>query len=97
MQDGETLPCLRGTPIKGEHIGKVMFDGAREAAIFPGDLPADPAAALSAARSAETASLELVRFAPPRLSDTISNGRSTAFPHIRLDRALDFLVSDYLA
>ena len=95
--DGETLPCLRGTPVKGERIGKVTFDGVMEAAIFPGDLPADPAAALSAARSAETASLELVRFAPPRLSNTISDGRPAAFPHIRLDRALDFLVSDYLA
>jgi predicted YcjX-like family ATPase len=96
-QDGETLPCLRGTPVKGERIGTVTFDGVMEAAIFPGDLPADPAAALSAARSAETSSLELVRFAPPRLSNTISDGRPAAFPHIRLDRALDFLVSDYLA
>ena len=91
------FPVSAARPIKGERIGKVTFDGATEAAIFPGDLPADPAAALSAARSAEAASLELVRFAPPRLSNTISDGRPAAFPHIRLDRALDFLVSDYLA
>jgi predicted YcjX-like family ATPase len=95
-QDGETLPCIRGTPIAGEKIGTVTFDGATEAAIFPGDLPADPTAALSAARSAEAATLQLVRFAPPILADTISDGRPTAFPHIRLDRVLDFLVSDYL-
>jgi predicted YcjX-like family ATPase len=80
----------------GEKIGPVTFDGATEAAIFPGDLPADPTAALSAARSAEAATLQLVRFAPPILADTISDGRPTAFPHIRLDRVLDFLVSDYL-
>jgi predicted YcjX-like family ATPase len=96
-QGGEILPCLRGTPIQGETIGGVTFDGATEAAIFPGDLPIDAAAALSAARSAKTASLELVRFAPPKLIDTLPDGKPAAFPHIRLDRALDFLVSDYLA
>ncbi|SFV38543.1 YcjX family protein [Hyphomicrobium facile] len=96
-QGGEILPCLRGTPIKGERIGGVIFDGVKEAAIFPGDLPADPAAALNAARHAKSASLELVRFAPPKLVDTLSDGKPAAFPHIRLDRALDFLISDYLA
>jgi uncharacterized protein len=94
---GENLPCLRGTPVKGERIGDVVFDGAAEAAIFPGDLPADPTAALNAARHAASASLELVRFAPPKLRDTLPDGKPTAFPHIRLDRALDFLISDYLA
>ncbi|HVZ06273.1 YcjX family protein [Hyphomicrobium sp.] len=93
----EVLPCLRGTPIKGETIGGVTFDGATEAAIFPGDLPIDPESALSAARSQNAISLELVRFAPPKLADTLADGRPTAFPHIRLDRALDFLISDYLA
>ena len=96
-QGSEVLPCLRGTPIKGETIGGVTFDGATEAAIFPGDLPIDPAAALSAARSVTSASLELVRFAPPKLTDTLPDGKAAAFPHIRLDRALDFLISDYLA
>jgi predicted YcjX-like family ATPase len=94
---GEILPCLRGTPIRGERIGGVTFDGATEAAIFPGDLPIDPTAALNAARHATSASLELVRFAPPKLSDVLRDGKAAAFPHIRLDRALDFLVSDYLA
>ncbi|MFA5958432.1 YcjX family protein [Hyphomicrobium sp.] len=96
-QGGEILPCLRGTPIKGERIGNITFDGVAEAAIFPGDLPIDPAAALDAARRAKSASLELVRFAPPKLADTLSDGKLAAFPHIRLDRALDFLISDYLA
>jgi predicted YcjX-like family ATPase len=95
--EADVLPCLRGTPIDGETIGSVTFDGATEAAIFPGDLPIDPTAALSAARSAKMASLELVRFAPPKLVDTLPDGKPAAFPHIRLDRALDFLISDYLA
>jgi hypothetical protein len=94
---GEILPCLRGIPIKGERIGDIIFDGMAEAAIFPGDLPIDPTAALNAARHAKSASLELVRFAPPKLADTLSDGRPGAFPHIRLDRALNFLISDYLA
>jgi predicted YcjX-like family ATPase len=94
--ENEVLPCLRGTPINGETIGGMTFDGATDAAIFPGDLPADPEAALSAARSSKTASLELVRFAPPKLVDTLPDGKPAAFPHIRLDRALDFLISDYL-
>jgi predicted YcjX-like family ATPase len=96
-QGGEVLPCLRGIPISGETIGGQTFDGRTEAAIFPGDLPIDPAAALNAARNAKTTSLELVRFAPPKLTDTLPDGKPTAFPHIRLDRALDFLISDYLA
>jgi len=94
---GEILPCLRGTPIRGETIEGTTFDGRTEAAIFPGDLPIDPAAALSTARAATAASLELVRFAPPQLTDTLPDGKPAAFPHIRLDRALDFLISDYLA
>jgi hypothetical protein len=96
-QGGESLPCLRGTPIKGERIGSVTFDGVAEAAIFPGDLPLDPTAALNAARHARSASLELVRFAPPKLANALPDGKQAAFPHIRLDRALDFLISDYLA
>jgi predicted YcjX-like family ATPase len=96
-QGGEVLPCLRGTPINGETIGGVTFNGTTDAAIFPGDLPIDPVAALSAARAAKSTSLELVRFAPPKLEHALPDGKPTAFPHIRLDRALDFLISDYLA
>ena len=45
-QKGEDLPCIAGIPEKGETIGGETFDGETEAAIFPGDLPADPAEAL---------------------------------------------------
>ena len=44
----EELPVIIGTPIKGETIAGERFDGKSETAIFPGDLPADPAAALAA-------------------------------------------------
>lgn len=94
-QGGELLPCLVGIPMTGERIDGVTFNGKTEAAIFPGDLPADPAAALDAARRA-TSPLELIRFQPPKLLDVLADGTPAAFPHIRLDRALDFLISDYL-
>ena len=45
-QNGDILPCIVGTPEAGEVIGEELFDGETEAAIFPGDLPADPAQAL---------------------------------------------------
>ena len=95
-EGGEDVPCLRGTPIKGERIGGKTFDGVTETALFPGDLPADPDAALDRARASGPGMLEVVRFAPPRLADKSSEGSPAAFPHIRLDRALEFLIADYL-
>lgn len=95
-QGGETLPCLRGTPLSGQKIGATVFDGKTEAAIFPGDLPASAAEALDRALAAP-GSLSLVRFRPPRIVGTPEDRNSAALPHIRLDRALDFLIADYLA
>ena len=42
--NGERLPAVVGRPIAGEQVGAETFDGKREAAIFPGDLPEEPAA-----------------------------------------------------
>ena len=39
---GETLDAIIGVPEKGETIGGQIFDGVAEAAVFPGELPADP-------------------------------------------------------
>ena len=94
--NGEVLPCLKGTPMAGERIGSKVFDGREEAALFPGDLPANPNDALDAARAAKPGSLALVRFQPPRIAPPAAAGITPALPHVRLDRALDFLISDYL-
>ncbi len=94
---GERLPCLRGVPLAGEHIGTKVFDGMTEAAIFPGDLPADPRVALDRARTSTAGSLSLVRFRPPKIAEPKAAGKPPVLPHIRLDRALDFLISDYLS
>ncbi len=86
-QKGEDLPCIAGIPQKGEKLGDTTFDGEREAAIFPGDLPQTASRALDGTLQGQ---LKFVRFRPPLLKDK-------SFPQIRLDRALDFLLGDYLA
>jgi predicted YcjX-like family ATPase len=96
----ERLPCIVGVPLPGERVGSKVFDGKSEAAVFPGDLPEDPRSLLDAtAGGAYTAGTELVRFPrfrPPRL-DLSSDGASAVPPHIRLDRAIEFLMGDKLA
>jgi hypothetical protein len=74
-------------PLPGETIGTTAFDGETEAAIFPGDLPQNPHEALDGKLEE---SLRFVRFRPPPLRDG-------NFPHIRLDRSLEFLIGDRFA
>jgi hypothetical protein len=83
----EELPCIVGIPEKGEKIGDQVFDGMSETAVFPGDLPEDPARALSGELHG---ALHFVKFRPPRLV-------GGNFPFIRLDRAIDFLIGDRFA
>jgi uncharacterized protein len=83
-QKGEDLACIAGTPQKGEVMGKTTFDGEQEAAIFPGDLPDTAQAALNGTLQGR---LKFLRFRPPPMKDG-------TFPHIRLDRTLDFLLGD---
>lgn len=81
---GQDLPCIAGIPQKGEVMGKTFFDGEREAAIFPGDLPDTAQQALGGTLQGQ---LKFLRFRPPPMKDG-------TFPHIRLDRTLDFLLGD---
>ena len=95
----DTVPCIIGTPMAGESVAGVRFDGKTETALFPGDLPSDPATVL-ARRLADTAGagdVRTVRFKPPKLTLETPNGRLPAPPQIRLDRALDFLIGDKLS
>ena len=91
---GDELPAIIGAPEQGERIGDQVFDGVAEAAVFPGELPDDPerlfegdALALPEADN----DLRFVRFRPPIWR------KGEAPPHIRLDRALQFLIGDRLA
>ena len=89
-----TLPCIVGVPLPGETVGAERFDGKREVALFPGDLPADPTAVFSGDVSL---GVTFPRFRPARLLPVTGAGETPAAPHVRLDRALDFLIGDWLA
>ncbi|MBS1303084.1 YcjX family protein [Loktanella sp. SALINAS62] len=83
---GGTLDVVRGR----------LLDGGKQAAFHPGELPTDPAHLLAPARSgAETwgeGDYKVMRFAPAHL--TLKPGEGP--PHIRLDKAAEFLIGDRL-
>ncbi|MEX6508475.1 YcjX family protein [Jiella sp. M17.18] len=95
-ENGETLPLIVGTPAAGERIGAETFDGTSETGIFPGDLPADPGELFRADGELQHGAVQFVRFKPPRLEKS-PEGITLSLPHIRLDRALEFLLGDRLA
>ncbi len=99
-QNGERLACIRGVPMAGEQVGDKRFDGSTEVALFPGDLPADPRQALTPAGQDLIGQVNFVRFRPPLLGpgagDTETQVWSRIWPHVRLDRALQFLIGDRL-
>ncbi|MGH6802164.1 MAG: YcjX family protein [Methyloceanibacter sp.] len=94
-RNGEKLPCIVGYPLPGETIGKRSFDGNEAFAIFPGDLPADPEAALKGWHT-EQGEMRFVRFRPPN-PIPLPSGGFAPFPNIRLDRAIETLIGDRLA
>lgn len=83
---GEMLNVVRGT----------LLEDGRQAAFHPGALPDDPARLLSPARDGADAWLDedyaVMRFAPAPLTLRPGDGP----PHIRLDRAAEFLIGDKL-
>ena len=86
QHDGRDLPMVRG---------RVMPTGA-QAALWPGDLPDDPARLLVPARDGAERWLDgdyrIMNFAPAAQSLRPGDGP----PHIRLDRAADFLLGNRL-
>jgi predicted YcjX-like family ATPase len=98
----DALPSILGIPVAGETAGGQRFDGQTETAIFPGDLPGDSEALFNgaeafrglAAGGMHEADYRFLRFRPPQLEMTEDG--VPALPHIRLDRALQFLIGDRL-
>ena len=96
----EKLPSIIGTPAPGETANGEAFDGETEVATFPGDLPADPEELFNggfrglSSTASEQADFRFLRFRPPLLERTAND--EPALPHIRLDRALQFLIGDRL-
>jgi hypothetical protein len=84
--DGSTLDVVRGR----------LLDTGKQAAFYPGDLPADPSHLLSPARAGQDKWLDgdygIMRFAPAALTRRTGDGP----PHIRLDKAAQFLLGDRL-
>jgi predicted YcjX-like family ATPase len=84
--NGDTLDVVRGT----------LLDSGKPAALYPGDLPRDPYQLISPAREGATewlnADYQIMNFAPAQLS----LGPGEGPPHIRLDRAAEFLFGDKL-
>lgn len=87
---GRDLACVRGALLQA--------DGSRgkQAAFYPGELPEDPSHLLTPARQGADRWLdtdyEVMRFAPAPV--TLKPGEGP--PHIRLDRAAQFLIGDRL-
>lgn len=86
-----------------DHAGKQLdvvrgrlLDTGKQAAFYPGKLPEDPAHLLSPARSGAEkwldADYSVMRFAPAPLTLRPGDGP----PHIRLDKAVQFLLGDRL-
>lgn len=84
--EGTPLNVVRGT----------LLESGKEAAFYPGDLPDDPAHLLNPARQGAEKWLDqdyqVMRFAPAPLVLKPGDGP----PHIRLDRAAEFLFGDRL-
>lgn len=85
-QDGRVVPAVRG---------RLMSTG-KMATMYAGELPADPARLMAPAREGAErwldADYQVMAFAPPR--QTLAPGEGP--PHIRLDRAAEFLIGDRL-
>jgi predicted YcjX-like family ATPase len=86
------LDVIIGTPEPGERLGDVFYDGRTEIALFPGDLPETPDSVFA---PDSALALNFLRFLPPQKLDRNAEG-AVILPHIRFDRALDFLVGDWL-
>jgi len=84
--DGAELPCVRG----------ILAENGKPAALYPGRLPEDPRHLLTPARQGAEKWLDgsyaSMQFAPQPLTLKPGDGP----PHIRLDRAAEFLFGDRL-
>ncbi|MBY6152079.1 YcjX family protein [Vannielia litorea] len=84
--EGREIDLVRGT----------LMETGKKAAMYPGALPADPGRLLGAARGGREAWLDgdyaVMKFAPAEVSLAPGEGP----PHIRLDRAAEFLIGDRL-
>lgn len=79
---GETLPAVRGR----------LAETGREATLYPGEPPTSLGELLSDGARWDPESFQVPAFAPPILERRPNEGP----PHLRLDKALEFLIGDKL-
>ena len=91
-QNGQPLDVIIGTPEPGETLDGATYDGKTEIALFPGDLPESAESVFEAGAPVH---LNFLRFLPPQKLERNAEG-APVLPHIRFDRALDFLIGDRL-
>ena len=84
--EGETLDVVQGR----------LLSTGKQAAFYPGALPSDPSKLLNPARDGEQkwldADYSVMAFAPAEIELQPGEGP----PHIRLDKAAEFLIGDRL-
>jgi len=88
----QDLDVIIGTPEPGETLDGTAYDGKTEIALFPGDLPEHPDSVLEDGAPVD---LKFLRFLPPQKLERNAEG-APVLPHIRFDRALDYLLGDRL-
>lgn len=91
-EGGDKHEVIVGTPQAGEVLDGKTYDGRTEIALFPGDLPEHPDALFEDGRPV---ALNFLRFQPPQRLEKNAEG-DVVLPHIRFDRALDYLIGDWL-
>ena len=91
--EGELLKTIIGVPRDGESLGDKSYNGETEIALFPGELPQKPESVFDE-DAPHIGQLKFLRFRPPTPQTTETG--AIKLPHIRLDRAIDFLIGDKL-
>ena len=95
--EGEELPAIIGVPEEGQKMDSEVYDGNEEIALFPGDLPENPKTVFESDNpDLENQENGFMRFRPPLTGKQSSSIHEVGFPHIRLDKALNFLLGDRL-
>ena len=93
-EGSEKLPVIVGTPLAGETMDKQVFDGNTRTAVF--FLAIYPLIQSKYwIQSANRAICVFFASKPPELEKT-AEGVTLSLPHIRLDRAMEFLLGDKL-
>jgi len=94
----EELPAIIGVPEEGQSLGKKTYNGDEEIALFPGDLPNNPEKIFGKDNLSKFEDKTgFMRFRPPLPIADPENIKEDTFPHIRLDKVLNFLIGDRLS